>query len=149
LALRDWDILGAKTFAIPQVLTQSFAMTKPAALLFHDDLLAGSQLFNRLQDLGYRVQGLSALSSLVSEAVRIKPIVFVALVSSASSPVSAGIEDLRKNPETAHIPVLLFTKDRGREVAEASRQAGATLVAGEAGILTQLRQLMDQVLQVE
>src|SRR5438445_9362650 len=45
-----------KIFAIYGRLFQAGAMTTPLALVFYENLLPGSQLVNRLQDLGYRVQ---------------------------------------------------------------------------------------------
>lgn len=123
-------------------------MTKPAALVHYENLLAGNQLVNRLQDLGYRVVLVTDLISLVRRAEEEKPMVFVASLNSVASPVGEAIRALKFNKATTHIPVLAFTKETDREVGEAARKAGATLVAGEAGILTQLPQLLNQVLEV-
>ncbi len=123
-------------------------MTKPAALIHYESLLAGNQLVNRLQDLGYRVVVVADVMSLVQRAEEEKPMVFVASLGSAASRVSEAVRALKLNKATAHIPILAFAKETDRTLAEAARKAGATLVAGEAGILTQLPQLLDQVLEV-
>ncbi len=123
-------------------------MTKPAALIHYENLLAGNQLVNRLQDLGYRVVLVTDLTSLVRRAEEERPMVFVASVGSAASPVGEAVRALRSNEATAHIPVLAFTKETDREIGETARRTGATLVADEAGILTQLPELLNQVLEV-
>jgi len=107
-------------------------MTTPLALVFYERLLPGSQLVNRLQDLGYRVQTISDVQTLVRQALQEKPLILVTDLASACADMCAIIRELKRNPETRHIPA-----------------AGATIVAGNEAILDQLPQLLDQALQVE
>ena len=59
------------------------------------------------------------------------------------------IRELKKNPETKHIPVIAFTDLKDEKVQAAATAAGATMVAGNDAILDQLPELLDQALQVE
>lgn len=123
-------------------------MTQPLALVCYEKLLPGSQLVNRLQDLGYRVQVLTGLSDLIEEARRARPMVAVLdLVWRETDPCTA-IAGLRGHAETAHIPVVAFVDPRQRQLQEAAVSAGATLVASESGLLAQLPQLLEQALEV-
>jgi CheY-like chemotaxis protein len=124
-------------------------MSEPVALVFYDEFLTGSQLVNRLRDLGYTVQLVSELGGLVEQAIRARPLVLVTQMRAPDSPVGHAIRALRSNPATGHIPVLLFAKADDKKLAQAASLAGATLVASDAGIQTQLRELLDQALQVE
>ncbi|MEK7675400.1 MAG: hypothetical protein AAB676_06155 [Verrucomicrobiota bacterium] len=123
-------------------------MTTPLALVFYEHLLPGSQLVNRLQDLGYRVQTVAEAGALVAQAELARPLVVVADLASAKADVCAVIRQLRQNLATQHIPVLAFTDKRKKKLQTAARDAGATMVAVDDAILRQLPQLLEQVLQV-
>lgn len=123
-------------------------MTTPLALVFYENLLPGSQLVNRLQDLGYRVQTIDDLKTLVVQAVREKPLVIVSDLAAAQSDVCAVIRELKRNSETKHIPVIAFS-DMKDEQLPAATAAGATIVAGSGAILDQLPELLEQALRVE
>jgi len=123
-------------------------MTTPLALVFYERLLPGSQLVNRLQDLGYRVQTISDVQTLVRQALQEKPLILVTDLASAYADMCAIIRELKRNPETRHIPVLAFTELKNEKM-QAAAAAGATIVAGNDAILDQLPQLLDQALQVE
>jgi|SRR2546430_1807511 len=123
-------------------------MTTPLALVFYERLLPGSQLVNRLQDLGYRVQTISDVQTLVRQALQEKPLILVTDLASACADMCAIIRELKRNPETRHIPVLAFTELKNEKM-QAAAAAGATIVAGNDAILDQLPQLLDQALQVE
>lgn len=123
-------------------------MTTPLALVFYEHLLPGSQLVNRLQDLGYRVQTVTEVGALLSQAELAKPLVVVADLASAKADVCAVICQLRQNLATQHIPVLAFTDKKKKKLQTTAREAGATLVAVDDAILRQLPQLLEQVLQV-
>src|SRR5947208_3559900 len=123
-------------------------MTTPLALVFYERLLPGSQLVNRLQDLGYRVQTISDVQTLVRQALQEKPLILVTDLASTSADMCAIIRELKRNPETRHIPVLAFTELKNEKM-QAAAAAGATIVAGNDAILDQLPQLLDQALQVE
>ncbi len=124
-------------------------MTTPLALVFYENLLPGSQLVNRLQDLGYRVQTLNDAKPIVLQALQERPMVIIADLVSADADVCAVIRELKKNPETKHIPVIAFTDLNNETLQSTASAAGATLVAGSDAILDQLPELLDQALQVE
>ncbi|MDQ6631502.1 MAG: hypothetical protein M3Y82_07065 [Verrucomicrobiota bacterium] len=124
-------------------------MTKPLALVFYENLLPGSQLANRLQDLGYRVVTIHDVDLLAERAVQEKPLLVITDLSSRKADVCQAIEKLKKNPATTHLPVLAFVKGENFQLQEAARLAGATLVAGDIAILEQLPQLLEQALEVE
>ncbi len=123
-------------------------MSKPLALVYYSNLLPGSQLCNRLQDLGYRVQSLETLASLAPVCEREKPLVVIAeLVPAAEA--CAAITQLKHNPATQHVPVLAFSPVNDATTQAMAVQAGVALLAGNAAIAEQLPQLLDQILQVE
>ncbi len=124
-------------------------MTTPLALVFYENLLPGSQLVNRMQDLGYRVQTLNDAQTLVLQALQEKPLVVVTDLASVNTDVCAIIRDLKRNPETRHIPVIAFTDLKDEKLQSAATTAGATMVAGNDAILDQLPELLEQALQVE
>ena len=124
-------------------------MTTPLALVFYERLLPGSQLVNRLQDLGYRVQTISDVQTLVRQALQEKLLILVTDLASTSADMCAIIRELKRNPETRHIPVLAFTELKNEKMQASAAAAGATIVAGNEAILDQLPQLLDQALQVE
>ncbi|PYL01796.1 MAG: hypothetical protein DME18_09770 [Verrucomicrobia bacterium] len=124
-------------------------MTTPLALVFYENLLPGSQLVNRLQDLGYRVQTISDVHTLVLQALHERPLVVVTDLASANADVCAIIRELKRNPETRHIPVVAFTDLKRAKLQSTATAAGATIVAGNDAILDQLPQLLDQALQIE
>ncbi len=124
-------------------------MTQPLALVLYEKLLPGSQLANRLVDLGYRVQTVTDASLLAMQAEAEKPLVAVIDLYSTKSDICECIRQLRQNESTQHIPVLAFTEKNDKKVVGQANAAGATLVAIDAAILSQLPRLLEQVLEVE
>lgn len=124
-------------------------MTKPLALFFNQNLLLGSQLVNRLQDLGYRVQVIMDLRKLVEQARQEKPLVVVVDLAGGKADVFMAMRSLRESPDTNHIPVLAIANEADTTAVDAARDAGATLVAAEKALLVQLPHLLDRVLEVE
>ncbi|HVM47151.1 MAG TPA: hypothetical protein VMU04_03945 [Candidatus Acidoferrum sp.] len=124
-------------------------MTQPLALVLYERLLPGSQLVNRLQDLNYRVQAIPSPETLVECAERSKPMLVLADLGSGPENVCAAVARLKENPATKHLPVIAFGAENAPAVQESARKAGATLVVGEAAIITHLPQFLDQALQVE
>src|SRR5436190_17832834 len=104
-------------------------MSKPLALVCYANLLPGSQITNRLLDLGYSVQATDA-TKLDAVAERDKPFLIVAEVARQAD-VCSAISKLKANANTQHIPVLAFSESA--ELAQA-RQAGASLVASSGAI---------------
>lgn len=124
-------------------------MMSPLALVFYEKLLPGSQLVNRLQDFGYRVQAVGDVRTLVVQAVQEKPLVVVVDLAANDGDVCSVIRELRKNPETKHIPVIAFSEMKAKQLRAAATAAGATLVAGSGAILDHLPELLEQALRVE
>ena len=124
-------------------------MTKPLAVVFYEELLPGSQLVNRLQDLGYRVLTVLQLSELAGTAEKEKPMVLLMDLKTASGDATAAIRRIRTGKQTSHVPILAFTGKKNLKLQENATEAGASLVAFDDAILKQLPQLLEQVLQVD
>ena len=73
-------------------------MTQPLALLLYENLLPGSQLANRLQDAGWRVQTLHDGSALARTAEELKPMLVLTDLVSSHAPVTDGIKSRTKPP---------------------------------------------------
>ena len=123
-------------------------MTQPLALVFYERLLPGTQLVNRLQDLGYRVKTVHAAEALAATAETEKPLLVLADLECTKANVCDVIAQLKKNPATGHLPVIAFAPEQRAELQAAARAAGA-VVTGESALLGQLPQLLDQALQLE
>jgi CheY-like chemotaxis protein len=137
-----------KVFAFASGPFHSSVMTQPLALVLYEQLLPGTQLINRLQDLKYRVQALTDSSALVATARQEKPMIVLADLVSSRGSISQAIAELRANADTKHIPVIAFFSEQAAAGAEAARQAGA-LVVSDTAILNHLPQFLDQALNVE
>jgi len=124
-------------------------MTSPLAFLMYEELLPGSQLPNKLQDLGYRVQTLNGGSDWVELVQQEKPIVAIMELHVKHTDACAIIGELKRNPDTEHLPVLAYTQPEKSELQAAARDAGAALIASNAGMLDQLPALLEHVLEVE
>lgn len=121
----------------------------PLAILFYEDLMPGSQLVNRLQDLQYRVEVVTAPNELVACASSAGPMLILADLVSSRADVCALIKQLRSNTATAHVPVIAFADDAEAALPAAARAAGATLVVADSALLTHLTQFIERALQVE
>ena len=124
-------------------------MTFPLALVFYEDLIPGSQLVNRLQDSKYRVQVVPRLDELFDSAAHAGPMLIFADLVSKKGDVCSVIQKLRKEPSTAHIPIIGFVDDGDEALQAGGRTAGATLVVADSVILTHLTQFIQQALQIE
>lgn len=139
----------AKFFAISGQPFHSLPMTQPLALVVYEKLLPGTQLVNRLQDLNYRVRAVTDSKTLVAIARQETPMLVVADLESTRDDICQVIAELRHDAATQHIPVIAVVKEGDKALLKAAQTAGATLVAGEAAILSHLSQFLDQALQVE
>jgi PleD family two-component response regulator len=124
-------------------------MTQPLALIFYEQLLPGSQLVNRLQDLGYRVLAVTDVSRLAAAALKEKPMVLVADLRVRKGDILAELKAVKANAETEHVPVLGFAGEHDARFLAAAQTAGVALVARVAGISEQLPQLLEHILRVE
>src|ERR1041384_4936582 len=70
-------------------------MTKPLALIFYERLMPGSQLVNRLQDLGYRVSTCTELAGLHAQVENELPMILVMDLNSERGDVNGVIKDIR------------------------------------------------------
>jgi CheY-like chemotaxis protein len=124
-------------------------MTRPLAIVSYEKLLPGSQLVNRLQDLGYRVLTAPGAEALVACAEQEKPmLVFVDLVATRTK-VCEVIGQLKKNSGTSHLPVIAFADEKDTTLQSAAREAGATLVVNDTAILTHLEPFLEQALRID
>ena len=123
-------------------------MTKPLALIHYERLMPGSQLVNRLQDLGYRVQMVEP-ALLLETARREKPMVaFLDLVATKTD-ICAIIEGLRADNETQHVPVIGFEGAKDHKLHAEATRCGATLVAYDDALLPQLPHLLEHALRID
>ena len=124
-------------------------MMQPLALVSYERLLPGTQLVNRLQDLGYRVLAAPANVPLVATAQQERPmLVLIDLVTSRSK-ATQSIAELRHNPATNHLPVIAFSDDKNPPLVAAAREAGATLVVNEVAVLSHLEQFLERALALD
>ncbi len=123
-------------------------MSNPLALLYYTNLLPGSQLASRLQDLGYRVHTVDSVAALSGACEGEMPMVVIAELAPAPD-VCSAVSKLKANPATQHIPVLGYTRLPAPTAQTQARESGVTLVAADSGIAEQLPQLLEQILQIE
>jgi PleD family two-component response regulator len=124
-------------------------MTKPLALVFYERLLPGSQLVNRLEDLGYRVQTIADASLLLDTARRAKPMIAMVDLVTDRADVCGIVKEMRETAETSHIPVIAFAGNKEAKLHAEAARSGVTLVASDDALLPQLPHLLDHALQVE
>jgi CheY-like chemotaxis protein len=124
-------------------------MTKPLALVLYEQLLPGTQLINRLQDLGYSVLSTTMPRELVDLARTEKPLFVLADLRFASVNVCDTLRRLKADESTRHIAVIAFADPADTRSQAAALEVGAAVVAGSDGILDQLEALLDQALHVE
>jgi CheY-like chemotaxis protein len=124
-------------------------MTQPLALVFYEKLLPGSQLVNRLQDLGYRVLTAPGAAALTACAEQEKPLVVLVDLAGSRTQLVDAVGQLRKNAATSHLPVIAFADEKEAALQNSAREAGATLVVNEAAILSHLQQFLERALQLD
>lgn len=124
-------------------------MTLPLALLCYEDLLPGSQLVNRLQDQGYRVQAVTHAAELLALAAGSGAMFIMMDLVSKKGDVCETIRKLQATPTTAHLPIIAFADESETALQAAGKAAGAKLVATDAAILLHLDQLIEQALQMD
>jgi CheY-like chemotaxis protein len=123
-------------------------MTQPLAIVFYEKLMPGSQLVNRLQDLSYRVQAITDATTLLATTQREMPMVVLADLASRAD-ITRVIADLKTDPATAHIPVIVFAEEKATTQLAAAQAAGAALAVSEAALNSYLPQLLNQALHIE
>lgn len=124
-------------------------VTKPRLLLFYERLLPGTQLVNRLEDLGYEVRTVGAVEDLPVVTAAWKPLLVLADLESSRGNVVEAVRRIRQDPGTSHVPVLGFCGGRVGDLMERAREAGATLVVQDVALVQHLAQWLDQALEVD
>lgn len=128
-------------------------MNKPLALLCYENLLTGNQLLNRLQDQGYRTALVAEPQRLLEQALADLPLLVAVELAERTDQMCEAVRLLKRHAATAHVPVLAYAKLGGgkgdRRFTDAARGAGVDLLASEAGMVSQLPEMLDQVLRVE
>jgi CheY-like chemotaxis protein len=119
------------------------------ALVLYEKIMPGSQLANRLQDLGYRAQSCADAAAVVTCAENEGPMLILADLHNAREDVCALIAKLKRDSATRHIPVIAFAAEDALPLQDAARNAGATLVVNEAAVVNHLPQLLERALRVE
>jgi len=122
-------------------------MTKPLALVLYERLMPGSQLVNRLQDLGYRTETVSDPKSLVEQAEKVKPMLVLADLEPASAKISEVLTGLKENAATSHLPIIAFCADKSADLPNMAK--AATLVVTDSAIVSHLPLFLDRALQVD
>jgi DNA-binding NtrC family response regulator len=124
-------------------------MTKPLALVYYERLLPGSQLVNRLQDLGYRVQTIAEAALLIQTARKEGPLVVLVDLVTQKANICAIIKDMKQDGDTGHIPIIGFAGQSNKKLHTEAVKCGASLVAFDDAVLPQLPHLLEQALVVE
>ena len=124
-------------------------VTSPLALLLYERLLPGSALGKKLRDLGYRIQHLTDPGALSAVAASEKPLVVFVDLEWKAADAGAAIRALKAAEATAHLPVLAFSTPRHADLQTAALAAGATIIASDEAMLTQLPAMLDQSMAVE
>ena len=123
-------------------------MTKPLAIVFYERLMPGSQLVNRLQDLGYRVLAVNNAATLTATVKSEMPLLLVADFS-ARADIQTAIQKIKADAATVHIPIIVFAPDNEPTLLETAQKAGANFTIAESAANAHLPQLIDQALHIE
>jgi len=123
-------------------------MLRPLAIVFHERVMPGSQIKNRLQDLNYRVLTVDNAAQLMETVQREMPLLLVADLQ-ARSDICGTIQIIRQTPATSHLPVIAFAPDSADSLFETAQKAGANLAVGETAIASHLSQLLEQALHID
>ena len=123
-------------------------MTQPLAIVFHERLMPGSQLVNRLQDMNYRVLAADNAESLAA-TVKLETPLLLFLDLKAPGDILAIISEIKADETTAHVPIIAFAPDAELALTEAAKNAGANFSVADSAVANHLPHLIDQALLVE
>ena len=135
-------------FAILAIASKAIAVTQPLAIVFHERLMPGSQLVNRLQDLSYRVLAADNSDSLAA-TVKLETPLLLFLDLKAPGDILGIISAIKADTTTAHVPIIGFAPDAETDVMEAAKKSGANFAVADSAVANHLRHLIDQALLVE
>ena len=122
-------------------------MTKPLALVLYERLMPGSQLVNKLQDLGYRTETVNDPKSLVEHAEKAKPMLVLADLEPASANIAQVLSRLKENSTTSHLPIIAFCADNSTDLQNVAK--AATVVVTDSAIVTHLPLFLERALQLD
>ena len=122
---------------------------QPLVILLYERILPGTQLANRFQDLGYRVQTLADPALLGETARREMPLLVVADLPFEGKDAGMAITGLRADQGTAHLPVIAIIPAGDKTWEGRAVQCGATLVVSDNAVLLHLDRLLQQALQLD
>ena len=122
---------------------------KPLAIIYYERLMPGSQLLNRLQDLGYRVQTIIEPELIAETVRREKPMVVILDLHAQKAKICAIIQELKADAEMEHLPVIGFAAARDVKLHAEATRCGATLVAFDDALLPQLPHLLEHALHID
>jgi DNA-binding response OmpR family regulator len=123
-------------------------MIKPLAIIHYERLMPGSQLVNRLQDLGYRVLTITEAGQLRETARREKPMIAILdLVTKID--ICGVIKEIKQDKETEHLPIIGFAAAKDQKLHAEATRCGATLVAYDDALLPQLPHLLEHALRID
>jgi DNA-binding NarL/FixJ family response regulator len=137
-----------KTFSIFPFPIHLRRLTQPLALVYHEKLMPGSQLVNKLQVLNYRVQTVNDPAAFHSCARDERPLLAIVDLAGGDA-VCSAIAALNAGAAAGHIAVIAFVAADATQWLAAAQKAGAELVVSEAAIASHLPELLDQALHVE
>ena len=123
-------------------------MDSPLVLINYQNLMPGSRLVHRLEELGFRVKSASRSSSLADQVRELSPMVMVCDLEPDMDQNLEAIRTIKGDLQTQHIPILAYANLGDGFLEESARLAGATLIADRSGVLSQLPNLMDHILEV-
>ena len=123
-------------------------VTRPLAIVFHERLMPGSQLVNRLQDLNYRVLTPDNLE-IIATTVRLETPLLLFLDLKAPGDVLSVIRQIKADEMTAHVPIITFAPDTDLVLTETAKKSGANLSVADSAVANHLPQLIEQALLVE
>jgi PleD family two-component response regulator len=123
-------------------------MTKPLAIICYERLMPGSQLVNRLQDLGYRVLTVAEPGLLLEMLRREKPMVAI-LDLLTKTDICSVIQEIKADKETEHLPIIGFAGAKDQKLHAEATRCGATLVAYDDALLPQLPHLLEHALRID
>jgi DNA-binding response OmpR family regulator len=124
-------------------------MTKPLAMIYYERLMPGSQLVNRLQDLGYRVQTVTEAVLLPETARREKPMIAIFDLGGSKANLCSIIQQMKDDKEIEHLPVIGFAGAKEQKLHAEATRCGATLVAFDDALLPQLPHLLEHALRID
>ena len=123
-------------------------MTQPLALLWLGKTLLSSRLTDKLEALGYRVKLIASPESLLEEAQRDKPLLVLLGVDSQPERVTRAITGLKRNADTAHLPVIAIVSAHNSALQQTVLDAGAKLAVLDTVILDYLEHFLQQALEL-